>query len=83
VTIPAAARGQAERALRLAGAADALRETAALRPTTPEREALEQWLRPTRAALGAAEAEAARAAGRAMTLEQAVAYALADAPDAA
>ena len=72
----AAAQGQPERALRLAGAAAALREAlgAPLPPT--ERARLERWLAPARDALDEAAQASAHAAGRAMSLEDAMSYAL-------
>jgi predicted ATPase/class 3 adenylate cyclase len=72
----AVAEGRLARALRLAGAAAALREPGELRPAPAEREQLERWLAPARAALHADEAAAAWTEGRAMPLERAVAYAL-------
>ena len=80
----AAARGAHERALRLGGAAAALRAAAGawlerLFDFVP-RATLDRWLDPARARLSPGRAAAAWAAGQAMTPEQAVAYALADAP---
>jgi non-specific serine/threonine protein kinase len=71
----------AERALRLAGAASAAREQGAGFRDVLDRLMPERWLVPAFAALGgrgAPAAEAARAAGRAMTAEEAIAFALAD-----
>ena len=70
-----AARAQPARALRLAGAAAALR--AALgRPMAPaERPIYEGRLEPARRALGPRAADAARAAGAALPLEEAIAFA--------
>ena len=73
--------GDPVRALRLAGAAAAVRRAIGLRVGTPERARLARWLAPARDALGPAAA-AAVAEGEAMLLEQAVAYALAETPDA-
>jgi tetratricopeptide (TPR) repeat protein len=70
------------RALRLAGAAAALRH-AISRPLPPaERPLLDRWLAPARQALDAGAQATAWAEGRAMPLEQAIAYALEDAPEA-
>jgi predicted ATPase/class 3 adenylate cyclase len=79
----AAVAGAPARALRLAGATAGLREAAELRPAPAERAELARWLAPARAALGAAGAAAAWTEGQALSLEQAVADALADAPDPA
>jgi hypothetical protein len=76
----AAAAGRPARALRLAGAAAALRDHLELRLPPAEREELERWLAPAHAALAPAAAAAAWAAGQSMPLEAAVADALADAP---
>jgi adenylate cyclase len=69
-------QGQPERALRLVGAAEALREDigAPLAPT--EKEDLERRLAPARRALSEEAAAAAVAAGQAMSVEQAIDYAL-------
>jgi hypothetical protein len=72
----AAAQGQPERAARLFGAAEALREAAG-EPLPPAyRAAYERDVAAARTQLDEATFAAARAAGRAMTLEQAIAYAL-------
>ena len=77
----AVAQAQPERALRLAGAAAALREaTGQPRGAAAERPRLERALARARAALGPA-APAAWQRGRRMTTEQAVAVALEDTPD--
>jgi tetratricopeptide (TPR) repeat protein len=78
----AAAEGRATPALRLAGAASALRESARRPLTIPEHARLERWLAPARGALRQDEQAVAQGEGRAMPLEQAVAYALDEAPDA-
>ena len=74
--ILAAAMGQPARAARLMGAAQALRE--AMRDPLPLNEAafIERWLLQARASLDAPVFETELAEGRAMTMEQAVAYAL-------
>jgi tetratricopeptide (TPR) repeat protein len=72
----AAARGDAAGALRLAGAASRLRELLAVARTPDEREAFDACVNAARQTLGGEEAERAFAEGRAMTLEQAVVYAL-------
>jgi DNA-binding CsgD family transcriptional regulator len=71
-----AAQGQAERAVRLAGAAAAWRERLAGPASVTERAQLEHWLRPARAALGERLSSKAWALGRALSLEQAVVSAL-------
>ncbi|UCC63855.1 MAG: tetratricopeptide repeat protein, partial [Anaerolineae bacterium] len=71
----AAMQGQAERALRLFGAAAALRETSGVLLSSTERDKLEQMLGPARQALGEAAASVV-AEGQAMPLEQAIEYAL-------
>jgi predicted ATPase/DNA-binding CsgD family transcriptional regulator len=72
----AAAEGDAERAIRLTGAAAtaAAATGAALQPT--ERARLEHWIEPARRVLGKAATAAAWAAGRALTPERAMADAL-------
>jgi tetratricopeptide (TPR) repeat protein len=74
----AAAGGQAERALRLAGATLALGEGAWSPFRAKERELMEWAMGTARAALGEQAATAAWAEGRALTLEEAVALALED-----
>jgi hypothetical protein len=74
----AAAQGRAGRALRLAGAAAALREAAEFRPPPADSAERERWVALARAALDADGAAAAWAEGPAMPLEQVVAYALED-----
>jgi tetratricopeptide (TPR) repeat protein len=74
----AAAQGQAERGTRLLGAAEALREVPRA-PRVPSRQAdYERTRADVRAALGEEAFAAAWAAGRAMSLEDAVALALGD-----
>jgi tetratricopeptide (TPR) repeat protein len=68
--------GQPARAFRLAGAADALRASAHVPRTTAEAASLERALDPARRMVSAEEASIARAAGRAMATEAAVADAL-------
>jgi tetratricopeptide (TPR) repeat protein len=70
----AARDGQPERALRLGGAADAQRKAWSIPAFLQAR--LEQVLKPAREALDPVAQEAAWEEGRAMTLEQATAYAL-------
>jgi hypothetical protein len=77
----ARAQGRAERALRLAGAFEAQRHrTGAGSWSTRDRADTERMVAAARQRLGEAPAAAARAARRAMTLEQAVADALEEAP---
>jgi non-specific serine/threonine protein kinase len=71
----AAARGQARRALRLAGAATALRAQTNFLLAPFDQAALARRLAPAREALGAAEQAEVWAAGQALTLEQAIAEA--------
>jgi predicted ATPase/DNA-binding CsgD family transcriptional regulator/tetratricopeptide (TPR) repeat protein len=79
----AAAAGRAAQAIRLAGAAAALRDTHAAPPTPTERGQLDRWLSRARASIGARAAEAAWEAGRRLTTDEAVAEALAVDVDAA
>ena len=74
----AAAEGEPARALRLCGAAEVLRDQADMRLPPSDLAQLERLLAPARRALSEDDQAAALAAGRAMTLEQAVAYALAE-----
>jgi adenylate cyclase len=71
----AALQGEPERALRLVGAATALREVTGSSLSPAEQDLLEKMLVPARQSLGETAAASAEAAGRAMTLEQAVEYA--------
>jgi len=74
-------RGRPARALRLASAATALRQANG-KPTSPGDQAqLDHSLKMARQMLGEEEAAAAWTSGQAMTLEQSVAYALADDAD--
>ncbi len=75
----AAGEGQAARALRLAGAAEALQQTVGGSTQAPAFAAyLRRGLEPAWRALGEEEAAAAFEQGRAMTLEGAVEYALSE-----
>src|SRR5262249_52408681 len=65
-----------ERAARLWGAAERLRQTLGCRPAPAARATYERAMAIARAQLGEDAFAAAWAAGRAMTLEQAIAYAL-------
>jgi predicted ATPase len=71
-------QGEATRALRLGGAAAALRERLKTPLSPAEQGQLAQALAPARQALGEAAAASAWAAGRAFTVEQAVEEALGD-----
>jgi len=73
-----AALGQAERAARLFGAADVLREAMGVRLSVSEREAYDRDIAVARSALGEGPFAAAWAAGRALSLDEAVALALED-----
>jgi non-specific serine/threonine protein kinase len=78
----AAVQGDPRRALRLAGAAAALRERTN-RPLSPfDQAALMRRLAPARQTLSAEEQAVAWREGQAMTLEQAIAYALEGTPPA-
>jgi predicted ATPase/DNA-binding CsgD family transcriptional regulator len=68
-----ARRGQSERALRLAGAADALYERLGTERPAAERQKLEDWLLPVRDVLGNEAVEAALTQGRALEIEDALA----------
>jgi uncharacterized protein HemY len=72
----AALQGQPERALRLSGAAEALRGTIGAQLSPTDKEKLNETLDPARQALGDEVAAAMEAEGRAMTLEQAIGEAL-------
>lgn len=72
----AGAAGQGERAACLLGAASVVRETIGAPQPLPERLATEQAVAAARAALGEEGWAAAFTAGRALSLEQAFAYAL-------
>jgi tetratricopeptide (TPR) repeat protein len=74
----AAARGQPDRAVRLFGAADAVREVMGHPANAPVRELYAPHQAAARAQLGEAAFAAAWAEGRAMALDEAVAYALAE-----
>ena len=77
----AGTRGEAGQAVRLFGAAVALREAVGV-PLPPAARALrEPYLRNTRSLLGKAEWTRAWEEGRAMSQEEAVAFALKDGPD--
>jgi non-specific serine/threonine protein kinase len=71
----AAAAGEHARALRLEGAAATFREQFAILPGPLERSQLERGLAPSRAALGQQASAAAAAAGRALSVDGAVAEA--------
>jgi non-specific serine/threonine protein kinase len=81
--IVAAAHGRAQRALQLAGAASALREAIGTPLGAAADAALEARFAPARASLRRDLADAAWARGRAMSLEAAVAFALAEGVEAA
>jgi predicted ATPase/class 3 adenylate cyclase/DNA-binding XRE family transcriptional regulator len=72
----AAAQAQPIRALRLAGAAAALRELIGMPLTPAELAEFERRIAPARRALGEAAAESAWAEGRALAVEQAISEAL-------
>jgi non-specific serine/threonine protein kinase len=72
----AAASGQSRRAARLCGAAEALREVLGVPLSPAQRTGHDQAVQAMRATLGEEAFAAAWAAGRALSLEQAVALAL-------
>jgi predicted ATPase len=78
----AAADGAAERAVRLAGAADALRRRAGVPAPSTVGAWLARWLQVARRTLGPAAAAASWEHGRAMDVDRAVADARADVPGA-
>jgi non-specific serine/threonine protein kinase len=78
----AARTGRPRLALRLAGAAEAYRETNEFSTPEPVRANLDRWLTPSRKTVGAAAARVV-AEGREMSLEEAVACALANEPEQA
>jgi predicted ATPase/class 3 adenylate cyclase/DNA-binding CsgD family transcriptional regulator len=73
----AAAQQQYMRAVRLAGAADALRAATGLGMPDSYGQSIEQWLVPARSALGPAAGEAWRN-GQTLSVEQVIEYALAE-----
>ena len=73
-----ALQGEAQRALRLAGAASLLREDIGAPLTAGEASKLQSALQPARQALTEEERASAWAAGRAMLLEEAIEDALTD-----
>jgi tetratricopeptide (TPR) repeat protein len=77
----AAVRGQAERAARLFGAAEALREAIGSPLAPVDRAEYDRSLAAARAALGEEGFAAAWAAGRALSLEAAMAFALDETPE--
>jgi tetratricopeptide (TPR) repeat protein len=73
---PVGAKGQPERAARLLGASEAVFEAWRVGPVTADQLEIDQYMADVRAQLDEAAFEAAWAEGRAMSLEEAVAYAL-------
>ena len=76
----AAVDGQPDRALRLGGAADTVRNSNGLVMTPAEHARHERLMQPAHLALGEAAAAAAWEEGRAMSLDEAIEYALATVP---
>jgi non-specific serine/threonine protein kinase len=72
----AAAEGEDESALVLAGAAAALRDALGAPPTPPDRASMERCLAETKRRLGSAAAESAFETGRATTFERAISLAM-------
>ena len=83
LAMAAVEQGNAERALHLAGAADALRKSISARLSGVERAKLELRLGQVRQAVASEASESAWMEGQAMSLEQAIAYALEDVDSAA
>ena len=75
--LPILAVTQPGRAIRLAEAARALREAVGSISFPADRERLDRWLEVAARGLGETATESARSEGRALTLDQAIAYALA------
>jgi non-specific serine/threonine protein kinase len=73
---PVGAKGQAERAARLFGAGEALFEAMGVQPQPSDQFVVDRYVAAVREQLDEATFEAARAAGRAMSLEEAIACAL-------
>jgi predicted ATPase/transcriptional regulator with XRE-family HTH domain len=78
-----AAAGECEEAVRLAGAAESIWESIGAQPHPADRASTDRWLKPALERAGTAEMEIAMAEGRAMSLREAVRYALSlpDEPD--
>ena len=74
----AAAKGEAERALRIAASATRLRQRIGAQLLPSDQADLISWLKPARQTLSNAAQQEASARGEAMSLDQAIAYALAD-----
>jgi non-specific serine/threonine protein kinase len=72
----AVAQGRPTRALRLAGAATALNEATGQRHSPAWHAMLERWLEPAWRTMSAEASALAQAAGRAMSLDEAIEYAL-------
>jgi hypothetical protein len=81
LAVAVAAHGQPERAARLFGAAEGLREGIGAPLPRADRAKQDRSITAVRAALGEEAFAAAWAGGRAMSLEQAVAFALEELPD--
>jgi non-specific serine/threonine protein kinase len=73
---PVGAKGQPKRAARLLGASEAIFEAWGVGPVAADKPELDRYLAAARAQLDEAAFKAAWAEGRAMSLEEAVAYAL-------
>ncbi len=76
----ASAQGRTERAVRLAGAADRLRATSGTQSWPVEQRTRAQWLGTARQTLDEPTYQAARDQGQTMSREEAIAYALEEAP---
>jgi ATP/maltotriose-dependent transcriptional regulator MalT len=71
-----AAAGECEQAARLAGATESVWESIGAQPHPADRASTDRWLKPALEGADAAEMEVAMAEGRAMTMKEAVSYAL-------
>jgi non-specific serine/threonine protein kinase len=76
----AVAAGQPTRALRLGAAVVALNEATGLRHSPAWHALLDRWLEPARRAMNAEACAAAQSAGRSMSLDEVIAYALSPEP---
>ncbi len=76
IGVLSAQRGEAHRAMRLIGAAEKLREEIGAPRSPAEVDKLEQLLAPARESLGDTALEASESAGRALSLDHAIAQAL-------
>jgi non-specific serine/threonine protein kinase len=78
---PIGARGKPERAARLLGASEVLLAIRGIGPAPADQADIDRYVAAVRAQLDEATFEAASAEGRAMTVQEAVAYALGETHD--